>query len=144
MTHWHKCRLYLTLIHPPGVNPLEISTLQFKSESSCMRHLVINKFHYLSTFIIKSTRKCSGRVNTFPLYEKQPGWISRVSVTCPIKVWGNCPPRHRRQCGEEDTKIHLSPCTSYVHPAQPNANVRGVTDCDVEMVSSSVCEHIDG
>ena len=109
-----------------------------------MRHLVINKFHYLSTFIIKSTRKCSDRFNTFPLYEKQPGWISRVSVTCPIKVWGNCPPRHRRQCREEDTKIHLSPCTSYVHPAQPNANVRGVTDCDVEMVSSSVCEHIDG
>ena len=92
-----------------------------------MRHRGINKFHYFSRFIIKSTRKCSDRFNTFPLYEKQPGWISRVSVTCPIKVWGNCPPRHRRQCGEEDTKIHLSPCTSYVHPAQPNANVWGGT-----------------
>ena len=64
-----------------------------------MRHLVdvvINKFPYFSRCMIKSTRKCSDRFNTFPLYEKQPGWISRVSVTCPIKVWANCPPRHKQ------------------------------------------------
>ena len=64
-----------------------------------MRHLVdvvINKFPYFSRCMIKSTRKCSDRFNTFPLYEKQPGWISRVSVTCPIKVWANCPARHKQ------------------------------------------------
>ena len=58
--------------------------------------VVMNKFHYFSRFIIKSTMKCCDRFNTFPLYEKQPGWISRVSVTCPIKVWAKCPARHKQ------------------------------------------------
>ena len=70
-----------------------------------MRHLVdvvMNKFHYFRC-IIKSTRKCCDRFNTFPLYEKKPGWISRVSVTCPIKVWSAA-----AQADNAEKKIHLN------------------------------------